>query len=128
MELTALVDCVFLLLIFFLLTSTYLNRSQIGIELAPVRTGEQVTDGPEPLEIVVERSGAFMLGKAELDEASLRARLLEAGTIDPDAPVSVLADREAPAGRVLFALDAAREAGLTSVDLVGKQGPGNKTP
>lgn len=120
MDITALVDCVFLLLIFFLLTSTYMNRRQIEVDLPPLTSGQPVTDDGTRLDIVVDRTGQYLLDDLPITESDLSARLVTASEAGPDMRVSVRTDREAPAGRVIFILDAARAAGLGAVDLEGR--------
>jgi biopolymer transport protein ExbD len=120
MDITALVDCVFLLLVFFLLTSTFIRQRDMGLELAPVVTGEPVDTQSRPLEIVVDREGLILVEERVINEDALAACLENEGAVSEGRPVRILTDRDAPAGRVVFVLDTARATGVATVDLVGK--------
>ena len=120
MELTALVDCVFLLLVFFLLTSTYSRQRQLDLSLQPMQGGEVVHPDSAPVALEINAEGQIRLQGEVLAEAGLLAFLAQQAAADSTRKLSLIADQQAPAGRILSVLDQARLAGLTEVNLVGK--------
>lgn len=120
MELTALVDCVFLLLVFFLLTSTYSRQRQLDLSLQPLQGGEVVPPASAPVALEINAAGQIHLRGEVLTEAGLQAFLAQQAAADSTRKLSLIADQQAPAGRVLSVLDQARLAGLTEVNLIGK--------
>ncbi len=122
MDLTALVDCVFLLLIFFLLSSSFTRQKQLGLDLEPMSGGEETAPDPSALVWVIEKDGTLFLNEEPIAEENVRPRLAEAAERNTGTPMVITADRDAPAGRVLHLLDEARAAGLSSIELTGRTG------
>ncbi|HET9581491.1 MAG TPA: biopolymer transporter ExbD [Gemmatimonadota bacterium] len=109
---TSLIDVVFLLLIFFVVTSTFLERP--GIDLHLPEAGSGASEVAE-VSVRIAADGGLYVGTrpvapAELTEV-LEARLREAGTTE----VTLEADRRVAHGRVVAAMDAARKAGATGL-------------
>ncbi len=108
-NITPLIDVMFLLLIFFMVSSTF--REHLGIEIS-LPEAESATDHDvEAHEISVSRGGAFYLGREKLDEDGLRSALEALLEMEPQATLVLRADREADFGRVVRAMDIARNVG-----------------
>ena len=110
-NITSLIDVIFLLLIFFMVSSTF--REHVGIDVALPEA--ETTDVQEMAthEIVVTETGDFYFGQQKVDETSLRdaiASLLEA---EPEASLVLRADENADFGKALRAIDIARSVGGT---------------
>ena len=118
-NLTPLIDVVFLLLIFFMVTTTFRDESQIKIDL-PQATKEPVEGVSETLTIVVDRDGRYFVNDQSLINTQLdtlkRALRKEMGESD-NIPVVVSADANAPHQSVVTAMDAARQVGLTRLSI-----------
>lgn len=118
-NLTPLIDVVFLLLIFFVLTTTFQKEAQLLVDLPGANSAE-----PQPLqqqvEIVVDQEGTITLqGSDHLDWYSvLKGRLQQ----EPGLNLVVRADRLAPHGSVVIVMDAARQLHLTNLSIVTEQG------
>ncbi len=114
-----LVDCVFLLLIFFLLTSTFSQREAVRIRLPAMTTSSTVEK--EGTVVVVERDGTISLGGrplalGDLEEALRRARRGSDRAL-------IVADRGVVFSRVTDVLDAARRAGVLRVAIATRKRP-----
>lgn len=121
LELTALVDCVFLLLVFFLLTSTYTRDRQIPVDLAAVRTGESVETELQRCSLTLHASGEFQIDGQAVDREGL-ADMLQTRALDqPETIVLIRADQKADTGDLLWAMDTARAAGLLRIQLAGRE-------
>jgi biopolymer transport protein ExbD len=109
---TSLIDVVFLLLIFFVVTSTFLERP--GIDLSLPEAGSSASEVAEVSVRIAADGGLYVdaspVSPEELAQV-LEARLREAGTTE----VTLEADRRVPHGRVVAAMDAARKAGATGL-------------
>jgi biopolymer transport protein ExbD len=109
---TSLIDVVFLLLIFFVVTSTFLERP--GIDLSLPEAGSSASEVAEVSVRIAADGGLYVdaspVTPEQLTEV-LGARLREAGTTE----VTLEADRRVPHGRVVAAMDAARKAGATGL-------------
>jgi len=118
-NLTPLIDVVFLLLIFFMVSTTFEHQSRIQIELP-----EATTDATEPevdsLEILIDAQGRYFIGEQQVVNTELKTLkgaiskfLGERETI----PVIIRADAKTPHQAVITALDATSQLGLTRISL-----------
>lgn len=112
-DVTSLIDVVFLLLIFFVVTSTFLERP--GIDLTLPEAGSAPVAAREELTVRLGSDGTTWVGGTAVDPAaladSLAARLEREGT----DRVVLEADERVPHGRVVEAMDAARRAGAEAL-------------
>jgi biopolymer transport protein ExbD len=116
LQLTSLIDVVFLLLIFFLLTSSFVEQEGIDVDLPDISSA---TDELLPELIVnVDSNGVFYFDEREVDDEELFARLavkLESAASDA---VFIRADRRVPYDFVVQAMDIAKQAGAKQLLLV----------
>ena len=110
-NITSLIDVMFLLLIFLLVSTTFRQHWGIDITLPAAETATEQKQ--QPLEVTVSASGVFLLGRNPVDEEGLRAGINEAIRIDPAASVVLRADESADFSRVIRAIDIARDVGVT---------------
>ncbi|MBI3179249.1 MAG: biopolymer transporter ExbD [Deltaproteobacteria bacterium] len=113
-DLTPVIDIVFNLLIFFLVTTTFVQNPGIEVDL-PKATSAQVDPKAEHVIIAVTSDGRYVHeGKAvSLDE--LEARLKEHHKQRADAMVIIQADTSTPHGKVVEVMDAARRVGFAQL-------------
>ncbi|MBA2849007.1 biopolymer transporter ExbD [Thermosulfuriphilus ammonigenes] len=109
MPLTALIDIVFLLLIYFLLTANFLTQEGINIKLPRAHSSSPQLD--RPVTIFVDQSGRLFWKKEPVTEAELLERLKRALSRSPDRAVIIKADRDVLLERAVKAMDLARAAG-----------------
>jgi len=114
-----LVDCVFLLLIFFLLTSTFSQREAVRIRLPAMTTSSKIEK--EGTVVVVERDGTISLGGRTVALADLEPALRQARKKSGRA--LIVADRGVVFSRVTDVLDAARRAGVLRVAIATRKRP-----
>ncbi|HNT87353.1 MAG TPA: biopolymer transporter ExbD [Candidatus Hydrogenedentes bacterium] len=108
-NITPLIDVMFILIIFFTVSSTF--RSHIGLDILLPRAVTGVEQEHALYEIVVDGSGAIFWEGRPVDTASLRAMLRELLAREPDATIILQGDEAAPFQAIITAMDAAREAG-----------------
>lgn len=113
-NLTSLIDVMFLLVIFLTVSTTF--RDQLGIDVTlPGADTAEITRMEQDVELVVTAEGAYFFAGTPLDDAGLRETLTEWAARE-DAPAIVLrADDAAAFGRVVRVLDIAREVGGTDL-------------
>lgn len=108
-EITPLVDVVFLLLIFFLLTTSFINP---GMDLIlPEAETAQVADHTNPYIIAVAKDGSFTINQSP-------ARLEDIEGIPIESDVLVLEDKAGPYGVFVEILDALRKTGIEKVSII----------
>ncbi|MGH7558592.1 MAG: ExbD/TolR family protein [Gemmatimonadota bacterium] len=105
---TSLIDVVFLLLIFFVVTSTFLERPGIDLTLPEAGSGETEVS---VVTVRIVADGQIFVGSQPVPLEDL-ARVLETRLrAEETTDVTLEADRSVPHGRVVAAMDAARRAG-----------------
>lgn len=119
-NLTPLIDIVFLLLVFFMLTSHFVQEQALNIDLPVADSGEVVVEDNQ-LEVVINAEGNFLINDHFIESENLEAVLTEQLNERTDRLVRVRGDRGAPLGLAVTVLDAARKAGASGVDIVTEQ-------
>jgi len=114
-NLTPLIDVVFLLLIFFMVSTTFKDDARIKVQL-PEAQGEEVSaDEPQVLEIVIDGSGTFYVNQRMVVDRKLKTlkkAIAGAAGEDREIPVVIKADAKTPHQAVMTAMDAASQLGL----------------
>lgn len=122
-DLTSLIDVVFILLLFFILTTTFTRESTIRITL-PEASAEEVTQSPLLIEIMVSSNGSYSVNGRVLENASLDTLMAAIGDLaagDTTLPVSVVADAEAKHQAVVTAMEAVQRLGFTKFGIATRQ-------
>lgn len=114
-QLTPLIDMVFLLLIYFLLTSAFITQSGLDVSLPRVRSLSGETESG--VVVRVDARGVFHMDDRRIEAEGLSALLREALNARGTGEVTVEADRAVAYDRVVEALDAARSAGARTLFL-----------
>jgi biopolymer transport protein ExbD/biopolymer transport protein TolR len=110
-ELTPMVDVVFLLLIFFMISTTFVETPGISIKL-PESSSQMAEKPQEEIKVYFSRSGEITLNEERVELEELRRRLSGYGEKARTMTFLLLADEEARHGKVVQLMDAAREAGF----------------
>ena len=117
-----LVDCVFLLLIFFLLTSTFSRHRHLKIELPGSRSEAEAP--PEAFEVVLLPDGRVRLADAEFPVDALAHALRRRIEKQGRRPVLLIGDRRSTLEHLTAVIDSVREAGLDTVAIATRPKPG----
>jgi biopolymer transport protein ExbD len=118
LSVTPLIDVLFLLLIFFMLTGTFKRFGELELTLPSSETAQAGTDeGPAALEVVATEDGRLLLDGDPIALDALGARLGELRTDDPDGRIVLKAESEVVHGRVVALLDLIRDAGYPGVSI-----------
>ena len=118
-NLTPLIDVVFLLLIFFMVSTTFEHQARIQIEL-PEATAEATKPDDESLEIIIDAQGRYFLGDQQVvntELKTLKGAISKAVGEREGLPVIIRADGKTPHQAVITALDATSQLGLNRISL-----------
>jgi len=125
-NLISLIDVALLLVIFFMLSSTFMQEGRLKIELPQASlapTGKQKTD---PIVVSVTQSGSYRVNDRELINSStdtLRAAILEVAGADRNKPVTVRADGRATHQSVISAMDVLGKLGFVRINIATVEEP-----
>lgn len=120
-NLTPLIDMVFILLIFFIVTASFVKESGIDVDRPTAQTAARKERGN--IIIGVNKAGEIWIDKQQTDIRMLRAHVERIKAENPEASVVILADRETKTGIVVQAMDQARLAGVAQVSIAATSEP-----
>jgi biopolymer transport protein ExbD len=115
LNVTSLIDVMFLLLIFFMVTSTFKNQPAINLVLPRSATASETVDTPSVLYLTAD--DRIFLNDAEVDEARLPELLGQLRASSAEDRMVLRADKDASHGRVVALIDTIKQSGFTRVSL-----------
>ena len=119
LNVTSLIDVLFLMLIFFMLTTTFKRAGELELNLPESSTARAPAPGAaeETASLVLTEKGTLMLDGAPVTFESLAASLSALRARRPDAQITIDAETGVPHGQVVRLLDAVRTAGFHGVGI-----------
>jgi biopolymer transport protein ExbD len=125
-DLAPLIDVVFLLLIFFMVSTTFTRQAEITVDL-PEASVAPVEHEQKPIEIVIDAEGRYFVNQKMLVNKQIESLIAvlkrirsQEGENAPDS-IIISADANTPHQAVVTAMDAARQIGIFKVSLATKQ-------
>ena len=118
-DIAPLIDVVFLLLIFFMLTSTFISQPGIEVNLPKAVTSEVLDK--ESLVITVTSENVIYLERKVVTLRELESRLSKA--YSEGKSLLIKADRRASVGRVVEVWDLSRSLGIPKINIATEQSP-----
>jgi len=122
LNLTPLIDVVFLLLIFFMVTTTFDRETQLKIEL-PQASGEH-KKAEKSLEVSIDSKSRFFINQKEVVNSGLetiKKALKQAAGAQKSPPLLISADGQATHQSVITVLDAAGQLGFVNITFAANQ-------
>jgi biopolymer transport protein ExbD len=119
LNLTPLIDVVFLLLIFFMVSTTFDQQSKLKIDL-PEASASKSEQQPDAVVIAIDARGRYFINDRQLVNSqldTLKAALLKTVGDKRDTPLVLRADAKTPHRSVVTAMDAAAQLGLTRLSI-----------
>jgi biopolymer transport protein ExbD len=118
-SLTPLIDVVFILLIFFMVTTTFDRNSELRIDL-PEATAKEKPGSQDTLEIAIDAKGQFFVNQVRVISSTPKALYLAISKVvgnNKDMPVILKADGKTPHQFVVTAMDTIGRLGLTRLSI-----------
>jgi biopolymer transport protein ExbD len=126
-NLTPLIDVVFLLLIFFMVSTTFTRETQLSIDL-PEATGVLRETQDKQIEILIDEAGSYRVnGKGLVDDRmrTLQAAIYKIAAGDTTLPMIITADAQSSHQSVVRAMDAAGQMGFVHLSITTRQPSGS---
>ena len=123
-SLTGLIDVVFLLLIFFMVSTTFEHQAVLKVDLPEAQNVSAPEDQPNSFELVIDLNGQFYLNDRQLldgKRSTLEAAFIEAAGEDRNIPVILRADAETPHHFVVTAMDVTAQLGFSRLSIATEQ-------
>jgi biopolymer transport protein ExbD len=115
LNMAPLIDMVFILLIFFLVTTSFVKETGIDINRPTASTAVSKEKGS--ILVGITKDGRVYIDKREIDIRAVRANVERALAENPESQVVVVADKESQTGVVIIVMDGCRLAGANNVSL-----------
>ncbi len=113
-ELTPIIDMVFLLLVFFLVATTFQQTErEMQIALPSAQSGGPISVSLRELVVNVDAQGDFFVGGQQMEVDDLRTIVIEAVAQNPNQKVTVRGDRAAAYASIAQALDVIKSSGIS---------------
>ena len=119
-DLTTMLSVVFIMLIFLIVTSTFIKTTGIEVNTPSADSAEQQPKGN--ILIAVDPNGEIWIDRQQVDIRGVRAAVERLRVDQPDSSVVVQADQDARSGVVIRVMDQVRMAGVTDVALAATAG------
>jgi biopolymer transport protein ExbD len=114
-DITPMLDVVFIMLIFFIVTASFVKESGIEVNRPDANTASAKPSAS--ILIAINDLGEIWINKRKIDEGQVRANIERLHAENPQGTVVVQADEEARTKVLVAVMDAAREAGVNDVSL-----------
>ncbi|NRA43008.1 MAG: biopolymer transporter ExbD [Pseudomonadales bacterium] len=114
-DITPMLDVVFIMLIFFIVTASFVKES--GIEVNRPEASTSQSKPRASILVAINDLGEIWINKRKVEEGQVRANIERLHAENPQGSVVVQADEEAKTKVLVAVMDAAREAGVRDVSL-----------
>ena len=119
-DLTPLIDCVFLLLVFFMVTTVFLHTKGLDVDLpAP---SQSVEEQKKDINVILDHDGQIEIGGEPVEATALAQRLVRAMAEARNENIIIQADGECAQRHVVHLVDTAKEVGVQAIAFVVVQG------
>ena len=121
-NITPMLDIVFIMLIFFIVTTSFVKESGIDVNRPSAQTAERKERGN--IIVAINANGEIWMDKRKIELRSVRANVERMHAENPEGAVVVLADKAAKTGDLVEVMDQVRLAGVQNVSIATKQDDG----
>jgi biopolymer transport protein ExbD len=125
-NLTSLIDVVLLLLVFFMVSTSFVKQSQITIRLPEAESTAIVQEVPEQIDILITESGTYLVNGRELINnraETIRNALQKTSGNNNTLPLTISADANAKHQDVVTAMDVAGRLGFRQISIATVNDP-----
>ena len=114
-NLTPMLDVVFIMLIFFIVTASFVKESALDLPAKDDSSQPQETQSNEAILVQVDAASRIFVQQRQIDVRALRSNLERVKAENPNASLVIQADPEAKNGRIVDIMDNATLAGIANV-------------
>ncbi len=123
---TSLIDVVLLLLIFFMVSTSFVKQSQITISLPEADSARIVEELPDQIDIMITETGIYLVNGRELINSrpeTIRNALQKVSGGNNSLPLTISADANAKHQHVVTAMDVAGRLGFVQISIATVNDP-----
>lgn len=117
-DLTPMLDVVFIMLIFFIVTASFVKESGLDVNRPDAATAERKERGN--ILVAISDSDQIWIDRRQVDARAIRAHIERMHAENPQGSVVIQADKNSRTGLLVQVMDAARLAGVDNVSLAAE--------
>ena len=117
-DLTPMLDVVFIMLIFFIVTASFVKEAGIDVNRPDAATAERKERGN--ILVAISENGQIWINKRQVDPRAVRANIERMHAENPQGSVVIQADENSRSGLIVQVMDAARLAGVYEVSIAAE--------
>ena len=118
-DITPMLDIVFIMLIFFIVTATFVKESGIDVTRPDAETA--VKQNRVAILIAIRNNNEIWINRRQVDLASVRANVEKLHAENPQGGAVIQADREAETGVLVEIMDQVRLAGVGAISIAAEE-------
>ena len=122
-NMSPLIDLVFLLLIFFMVTTSFVRETGIDVQ-RPTASSASLAEGGNIL-VAVSKEGSIHFDGRQIDIRSVRAHIVRALAQNPEGSVVIIADKISYTGKLIQVMDQCRLAGAKQISVAASKSDGS---
>mgnify|MGYP001258581130 FL=1 len=119
-DLTPMLDVVFIMLIFFIVTSTFVKEA--GVDVSRPEADTAVVTESNSIQIGITSANQIFMDKRQIDKRAVRANVERGLAENPGAAVIIVADADSKTETLIEVMDQSRLAGAESVSVAADKG------
>lgn len=118
-DLTPMLDVVFIMLIFFIVTTSFVKEAGIDVNRPSAQTAERQERGS--IMVAINSDGAIWIDQRQVDIRAVRANIERLHAENPEGGVVIIADRVSQTGTLVEVMDQIRLAGVGNVSIAADE-------
>jgi biopolymer transport protein ExbD len=119
-DMTPMLDIVFIMLIFFIVTTSFVKESGVSVSRPSASTASEDKNGN--IMVAIKPNGEVWVDKRAIDVRSVRANIEKLKAESPESGVVIQADTDARTGLLVQVMDQVRLAGISSISIAADPG------
>jgi len=121
-NITPMLDIVFIMLIFFIVTTSFVKEAGIDVSRPTASTAQQKTKGN--VMIAIRENGEVWMNKRQIELNAVRPNVEKAHAENPEGTVVIIADRESATGILVEVMDQVKLAGVDAISVAAEKPTG----
>ena len=121
-NITPMLDVVFIMLIFFIVTTSFVKETGVDISRPSSSQAKQVKKGN--ILVAIKEDGAIWINKQQVEIRAVRSRIEKMYAENPEASAVIIADRGSRTGDLVQVMDQIKSAGVSSISIAAEKDQG----
>jgi len=119
-NITPMLDVVFIMLIFFIVTTSFVKETGVEISRPSSSQAKEVKKGN--ILVAIKDDGAIWINKQQVDIRAVRSRVEKMHAENPEANAVIIADRGSRTGDLVEVMDQIKSAGVPGISIAAEKG------